>query len=440
MHPIFRLSPAVAALGVLMATPAWSNDARSIALGGSAIANGQGAHGAFENPASMMNMKRQGEKTHFRLGFSLDVRDTGDSIDTLTDEDNESLISDIETEIDTLSNQPIECNPLTGSENDICLSGTQSLSDLSERILDIIDIVDDESLAGQGTFDMGLAFTQMNYPMAIHLRVSATAAGSPEIAAGDSAYIQELETLLDGDSLTLGEVSNSTYLEANAFGIPLGVQQPEDVLQSSGDGSSLLRTQLGVSFASMYTLGEHQIDVGITPKFSSLTAYRAEVDVADEFQDDSTPIADRFDDSEVTESSFTMDLGASMTIKQLPIRVAATIRNLVPESIETADGFKFETTPQLILGAHYQRGLLSLTGDIALNEAKVDNLKTQKIAFGAEFGTRMFVVRGGISHNAARITDTTALSLGFGLGPLQVGSRITDFNSIEAGFQFSHSF
>lgn len=439
MYRIYRVIPVVAAMWACSGLT-WAGDARSIALGGSAIANGHGVHGAMENPASMMAMQRQKQSIHFRIGFASEIRDTGSAIDTLSDDANQDLISDIETEIDALSNTQVQCNPIFGEGDDVCVDGTQPLSDLANRLLDVIDVVDDETLDIQASGDFGMAFTKPRYPVAVNVRVMGTGAGTPDIAEGDVEYIREFANLLDNDTLTLDEARNSTYLEATEQGIPLGVQQPEDVLQSEGDGSALIRTQLSLAFAQTYKVKGVDIDAGLTPKFSSLRAYNLNVSVVDEFIDNSEPLADRFEDSEVTESSFTFDVGASMPVKKLPVRIAAVLRNVVPESIKAADGFEFETTPQLILGGFYQKGMLNITGDLALNEAKVDNFDTQKIALGVEYGTRKLAIRGGISIDASRSEDSTALSLGFGLGPLQIGGRLSGTQSLEAGAQLSYSF
>ncbi len=419
---------------------ALAGDARSIALGGSAIANGQGVHGAMENPAAMMAMQRQSQNVHVRIGFASEFRDSGDTFDTITDDDNENLISDIETQIDILSDAQVQCNPIFGAANDVCVSGTQPLSDLANQVLDVIDVIDNETFDIQATADFGAAFTKAQYPIAVNLRVMGTGSAAPDIADGDLDYIREFAETLDDDTLTLDEASNATFIEATSQGIPLGVIQPEDVLTSEVVGRALIRTQLSVGFAQTFNVKGVAIDAGITPKFSSLRAFSVNVLAAEEFDDSSESIADRFDDSEVTENSFTFDLGASMALKKLPIRVAAVLRNIVPESIEAADGFEFESTPQLIIGGVYQRSLLSITGDIALNEAEVDNFETQKIALGVEYGTQKLAIRGGISHDAARSNDSTALSLGFGLGPLQIGGRLTETRSLEAGVQLSYSF
>lgn len=428
------------ALSALLCTPALAGDARSIALGGSVIANGHGVHGAVENPASLMAMKRRQESFHFRIGFAMELRDTGDAIDVLTDDENEDLIDDIETEIDILSQSQVQCDPIFGDGNDTCVSGTQAVADLSGRLLDILDTVDDETIDGQATLDMGVAFTSKAWPMAVNLRLSGTASGTPSIADGDRGYISEFQQLLGDDILTLDEARNSQFLEANALGATLEVQQPEDVLRSEAQGAGLARAQLGISFARSFIVGKHVIDAGITPKISSLVAYDVAIRVEDEFLDETESIQDRLDDSEVSESSFTFDAGASMLLPDLPIRVAAVLRNAISESVKTENNYEFETTPQLIVGALYQRGMLSVSGDLALNESKVDNFETQKMSLGVEFGTRKFAIRGGLSSDQSRDEDATSVSLGFGLGPLQVGARLTGTESLEAGAQLAYSF
>jgi hypothetical protein len=388
----------------------------------------------------MMEMKRAGQRIHFRFGFSADIRDNGDLVDTLTDDTNNDLLSDIETQVEELSTRQIQCDPVFGNATDVCVDNTQTLSDLATKLLNVVNSLDDESIDAQASADLGMAFTHASYPIAVNLRIMATGSGTPDIVETDIEYIEELANLLDDDSLTLEEISNSTYLEADAIGIPLGVQLPEDVLESVGDGSSLVRTQLGIGFAKTLTIGGLVFDAGITPKFSKLDAYSLNASVADELDDTTDPIQDRFQDSEVSESSFTFDVGASMALSSFPLRIAAVIRNVIPESIETLNGFEFETTPQLIVGAVFKNNLVSVTGDLALNKAKQDNFESQKISLGVELEFTKLALRGGISHDSARNDDATAFTLGFGLGPLQLGARLSDFTSMEGSLQMSYSF
>ena len=433
-------------LGAFVATlcansVAAASDARSIALGGAVIANGKGVHGALANPASMMAMQRRGETTHVRFGISAELRDPGDSIDTVTDSDNDDLITNIGNEIDILSNESIQCNPLVDDDTAVCIEGTQPLSDLSAQLLDIGTQLDDESLDGIAAIDIGAAFTRSKFPFAVNFRVSAAGIGTADIADSDLSYAAEFADILDGNDLTLGEIRNSIFFETqNDPGSPLIVSQPEDILESEANGGALVRIQLGVSLATTVSVGGFAVDIGITPKVSSLTARSLDFNVRDEFLNDVPSAADRFEDSENTEASFTTDIGASVQPTKLPLRIAAVVRNLIPESIETNEGFEFETTTQLVLGAAFQRGRVSILGDIAVNEAEQDGFETQKMGIGVEFGTRFLALRGGLAHDAARREDSTALTLGFGLGPLEVGGRISSTDSLEVGAQLAYSF
>jgi len=417
-----------------------ASDARAIALGGSIIANGKGVHGATANPASMMAMQRRSERIHVRIGMATEIRDSGSIIKTVTEPDNDDLFNDIEKEIDLLSETEIQCNPLLPDESQVCVTGTQPLADLSGRVLDIMDQLDEDNLSAFGSADFGVAFTNTKTPFAINLRASATGYGTSDIKDTDRAYISEFSTLLEGGDITLQEVNDSPFFSGTQLGEPLGVTQPEEVLESEGSGNALLRTQIGLSFATTMTIAQLEIDLGVTPKFSSLQAGSIALNAGDEFRDGTQSAADRFSDSEVTESSFTADIGGSMMLPNAPVQIAAVIRNLIPESIKAADGFEFETTPQLIMGAMYQHGMFSFNGDMALNEAKQDNFATQKIGVGIEYGTRLLSARAGISHDAARSNDSTALSLGVGLGAFSIGGRLAEVEGLEVGAQMAFSF
>jgi len=430
---------AVSALTVATA-PAHAADARSLALGGSAIANGVGVHGVLENPASLLRMQREGQRLHLRIGTFIELRDSAELVDTLTNDGNENLASDIDNEITRLSGSTLTCDPLTATSDSSCLSGTELLGNLSSRVLDILNLADDETIDVQVGADLGIGFTAQVFPFAVHLHASGTAAGTPDIAEGDKNYVGELASVLSDDTLTYGELLSTVPLTVDTINQTLNVDTPEEVVTSSVEGSYLIRTQLGLSLGTTLAIAGTAVDFGITPKLSSLTASSDSLKVSDEFDDNSPTLEDRFKANEVEDNSFTFDVGASAAINNQPIRVAAVLRNMIPESIKTDAGFKFETTPQLIVGGVYQQGMISVTADLALNEAKIDNFETQVMAIGVEFGNRLFAIRGGISHENARKDAATALSLGAGLGPLQIGARLAGVEELQASAQLSFSF
>lgn len=451
MNRFVTLGAMITTLCAVIAPAAVSaKDARSVAMGGAVIANGNGAHGVQSNPASMMQMHRRGETTHILLGFSGEARADSDLVDTVTDSDNETIFDDLEDEIENLNNQSITCNPFTASDDTVCIANTDPISVLSDRILNILDVLEGETVAGHLQTDIGIAFTHTDKPYSVNFSVSGTFSGTSDIPEGDRIYIGQFAEILEGD-LTFGEVNNQEQPDFITFDDTTGtvdVVLPDEndpttgeaVLNSSGQAAALIRVQLGLSLARTLVVAGYTVDIGITPKISSLRAADVSTNIQAELDDTSRSIQDRFDDSENTESSFTVDLGFSTKLPTLPIQLAAVVRNLVPESIETENGFEFDTTPQLSVGAAYQQGRFNLTGDLALNSAEVDNFETQKFGVGIEYGTQKYAIRAGIAHDSERDEDATALTVGFGLGILQVGARVSEVESTEVSAQLSYSF
>lgn len=434
MH--YRLLP-ICVFTTLLSGNVAALDARSIALGGSTISNGNGVSGSLENPATLMRLQDLGERGHFHVGATVDLRDSANVADIA--DNNKDLIDDFETEIDAISGQTISCDILAATTDTVCLSNTAELGALSAKALDILNDIDGKDLDGQATFDIGIANTTTRIPFAIHLRVMATGIATPTVASSDKDYTSVIaETLGDGN-LTFGEITDNLEYAIETNGLTLSVRQPEDTFQSTAEVAALLRAQIGFSLARTFTLNGHDYDVGVTPKFSKLEAGYVDASVADQFNEGTKALSDQFDDSTVEGNSTTFDIGVSAQLTNKPIRVAAVLRNAIKESI-SLDNYTFETTPQLILGGSYQLTNTTINADLALNKAKLDNLESQKIGLGIEWQASFVALRAGISHDAARDDSATALSLGLGLGPLEIGTRLTDTSEGQFGVQLSFSY
>ncbi len=421
----------------LISAPALAVDARSAALGGSAIANGKGVHGALENPSSLMKMQREQQRMHFHLGVSTDLQDDGGYISAALD--NESLPGDLDSEIDNLSNSTLSCDE-NSSLDSVCVSDTQRLSELSTKVLAILNDVDGKPFRATAAADFGVAYTQSSIPIAIHYRQTVTGAATTNVSANDLAYIETFATVLADDVITVQEIATSAPLALSDDGQTLVVQQPEDVLDSEGQTSALIREQLGLSIAGGVNIAGFNIDLGLTPKFSELRAASLSAAIGDRFDDETDTFESRFEENEVVDTAFNMDMGASMNLTSIPVRVSLVARNMITESITTRENFTFETTPQLIVGGALSLPAVTVSADLALNEAKLDNLDTQILAVGVEMGGRLLGLRAGISHDTARTADATALSLGFSLGPVHIGGRLTERESAQAGAQIAFSF
>ncbi len=436
-HHFFAVCLPVSLITIMISGNVLALDARSIALGGSTISNGRGVHGTLENPATLMHHQNIGEHTHFHMGGAVDLRDSVKITDIV--DNNPDLVDDFETEIDALSGQTISCDIITADANTVCLTDTAELGALSADALNILNTIDGQQIGGQATYDIGFAKTNVGIPFGIHLRVMATGIAAPNIADTDISYTSVIAETLGDDNLTFGEISDNIEYAVETNGISLSLRQPEDTFESTAEIAALFRVQVGISLAQTYTLNGRDYDIGFTPKFSRLQAEYIDIDVADQFRENSESLSDQFDDSNTKSNSTTFDLGISTQLDNKPAQVAAVLRNAIRESI-SLDGYTFETTPQLILAGSYQLANTKLNADLALNKAKLDNLESQKFGLGLEWQRSFVALRAGISHDAARDDSATALSLGFGLGPLEFGTRLTDTNEGQFGLQLAFSF
>jgi len=425
---------------VTSATGAHAADARAMALGGSVIANGKGAHGALANPAALMHNHRDGHRFALSFGANIEIRDDAGLIDIATDDANDSLESDIDDAVNDIDVSALECDPQTAEDETTCLSGLDALASLSSRALGIIDTIDNEVVAAQGEAGLGMAFYDFRFPYALHLQTRATGRGKLRASETDRAYFGNYQSTLDDGTLTFGEINDSAEFTINPNGGSVDVLRPEDVLTSEGNGGALTRVTFGASVATTVNIGTHAVDLGVTPKFSQLRAQGIDISLRDEFDSEAEALEDRFGDSEVSESSFTFDVGATLQLDEAPVRVAAVLRNVVPESIESESGFEFETTPQFIVGGVYQFSFGNVNADLAINEADVDSFPTQVFALGAEFHRGAFAVRTGINHDMARDAARTGFSLGLGLGPVEIAARTSGIEHMQAGLQLALSF
>lgn len=422
---------------LLISSPAFALDARSAALGGSAIANGKGVHGALENPSSLMRMKRKQQHFHVHLGISTDIQDDAGFINIALE--NETLAEDLETEIDAISGRTISC-PVTSLPEAVCLNDTARLGNLAGTVLDILNDIDNKPIKATASADFGVAYSASPIPIALHYRQSVTGRVKSDIEESDTQYVNTFATVLSDNQLTFDELTNAVPLTISNDGTTLSVQQPEDTLQSNAESSALIREQLGLSIATTFQIAGLNLDFGITPKFSELRSLSLTTAIGERFNDAAESLQNQFEDNEVIDTSFNVDLGVSADISGLPLRVSVVGRNMIEESVTTKENFVFETTPQLIVGGAFDLGALTLSADLALNEAKLDNLETQIMAVGIELAKPLFGIRAGISHDNARTADATAVSLGLSLGPLHIGGRLTDTQSAQAGVQLAFGF
>lgn len=435
-----------AALSVmfLYSAPASATDARAVALGGSAISLGTGVHGVWANPATLMHLSRKSDNYHIRLSTIADVRDPGEFFESALD--NQDIAAEITDNISLLESNTLGCVSPEATLATVCLENTQGIGEDFQNIANIARTVNQRPFEVLAQAQTGLAVSNTKLPFALHINYSYAAAGEVATTQNDISYLMLLEDALIDGELTLGDINDSIIggqqilsINPNSSNV-LEIGQPQDVLTSVFGGTRLERKQFGISFGYEFTIAGKKIDFGITPKISSLSTKRAASMIAAEFDSATPSITDLFNSSEVNTTTFTIDVGATYAVNK-DLAVSLVGRNLIPERADTIQpSFEISTTPQVIAGVSYRRGSITYNADAALNQAEQDGVNTQPFGVGAEWVNGIFALRAGGSIDTGRITDKAAFNFGFGLGPLQVGARVSSLNAIQAGAQLSYSF
>jgi len=429
---------------ILYSANASATDARAIALGGSAISLGRGVHGVWSNPATLMHLSRQKDGLHLRLSATADVRDPGEFFESALD--NQDIVEEITNNLSMLESNTLACISTDATLESVCIQNTQGIGEDFQNIVSIARTVNQRPFEILAQAQSGIAISNSRIPIAIHFNYGFAAAGEVATTQNDIEYLTLLqEVLIDGE-LTLGDITNSLIAGQQILSINpnssnfLEIDQPQDVLTSVFGGTQLERRQIGISLGYEFTLAGKQVDIGITPKFSSLTTKRASNMIAAEFDATTPNITELFRESEVSTTTFTIDAGATYAVND-KFSISLVGRNLIPERADTIlPSFTISTTPQFITGVSFQHGSITYNADAALNTAEQDGVITQPFSVGAELGRGNYSLRIGGSIDTGRITDKAAFNFGFGLGPLQVGARVSSLNAIQAGAQLSYSF
>ncbi|MDA0150139.1 conjugal transfer protein TraF [Vibrio sp. LaRot3] len=176
-------------------------------------------------------------------------------------------------------------------------------------------------------------------------------------------------------------------------------------------------TEVGLSFAKSFELGNHDIAFGISPKYQNLVTYsqQASLDTFD---------LDDYDKSEVTESAFNLDMG--MAWHSGPLRAGLALKNLFSQEINTQVGnYTYELNPQATVGFGYAGEFVAASVDFDLTKQKrfkelADD--TQFLRFGIEGNAWGWAqLRAGYEID---LEDTleNSVTAGIGMSPFDVVS------------------
>ncbi len=414
-----------------------ANDAYSIALGGLSTTFARGAESVKHNPATLMLFDAKNHSRFFQIGLSAEVRDSGDFVEVARD--NADLPTELENQINQLSDQTLLCDPETAVRDSVCLINTERLGANASQLIQILDTLDQETVETKVVGGFGFASIGGKRRYSIHYDARVTVAGPPIVNDQDRSYINQFAIALEDGDLTWGEALDAAGLSIDPID-GVVIDQPDSLLSSELNGSVIYRQQISYSQAKMISIANHSVSIGITPKLSYLQASSLDTEIGDIFDTQALPLIDEFNSSGDETYSFTFDVGTAFKLKNHPVTLAVVGKNLLPESIETRAGVKLNTTPQLLFGAAYKVSWFKINADAAVNAASVDGFKTQRIALGVQLGKPRYALLFGVSSDLKRTNDATAASAGFVIGPLEFGARISGFDAIRVGLQLSFAF
>ena len=386
---------------LVAAAPNTFQDARSFAMGGTGVAASSPAAASFHNPA-LLAIKHEEKHDGFGIIFpSVNVKAADDE--------------EVVDQIDNLQDEIDKFNGLTDPE-EIKASAAQ-LSTLFSKL-------DNDTV--RADIGIGAAIVIPNDSFAISVFLDGTAKAT-------------VRSFIDDDDIIL--------LDAIAAGAP-----PEDLdelnLKSKAVAIAGSISEIGMSFATAFDVGENALTVGVSPKYMSLITYEYTANISSFDGDDFDA-----DDYETSDSAFNMDLGVAYQFGSDGQWIAGlSIRNLIPADLKTKSGISMDVDPQATVGIAYTRDIFTLTGDLDLTENKAFGFEddNQFASIGAEFDLADIAqARIGVRHNFADsngsegIEEATQLTAGLGFSPFGVHIELSALKSdteygaaAEIGFTF----
>jgi len=421
-----------------LSSSVFASDARSIAMGGTEVTSGNGVNGAFSNPALLMKQQRSEDRFHFRYSGSFELQDNNEINKDAQDLQDTSDDLDKAVKEFNIAGNAKNCDE-SGTTLSPCVDDTGDLGRLTFKTLEELRALGSSPVDIRGQMQLGFSLPTTTIPFAVNLSALTSVSLKAHFSNQDDVLLEGLsDSLISDNSITVEDADNNGHIIYDNSTGDFNIDYSNDDLLSSVQGGAILRTQISVSLAHTFTIQGHDIDFGITPKLSQLEA--ADITVRAN-NADSSEISDQFDQNRISESKVNFDLGSLYSPPgRTDLSFGAAIHNVLKETIKTNNGYTFETTPQLITSVAYDKEWYLLTADVALNNAKTDNLESQRISLGSEVSWKFLAFRAGLSHDMAWDKNPTSLSLGLGIGAVDLGIRYNGAASAEFGVQVAFGF
>lgn len=234
------------------------------------------------------------------------------------------------------------------------------------------------------------------------------------------------------------DVSDETEVD------PLDPTQRYD--ESTVDMLAFGYVEFGLALAKEFAIAGERVSFGVTPKFQRMSTYVQSSSI-DNFE------IDDFDESEITEDAFNLDLGAMWYKNNFRVGIAA--KDLIAQEIDVAstsvtdavtDTYKLDT--QVTVAVAYSSDYFTAAVDADLTkQTRFQGIEddTQFVRFGIEGNAWGWAqLRAGYEIDLEETLDDT-ITAGIGISPfdtvsIDVAASYTDENQLGASMNLAFTF
>ena len=382
------ISPHVSAI------PFGAFDPRSLAMGGAGVASGTSANAAYYNPAllSMYKTRKEiGRNSRF-IFPTFTARAAEAVIDNRNIED-ENLEQDLETAIG-------DFNDNMNSQN--AQGVLNAATDLSNRLNEVAD----GPIHADANIGMILGIGHKHEGGSIIINRRGVGTGAIEDFQSDLAlledYVEAMQFVESGG--TAGAPHPELYDPASGT-----LQYNQGDLTSSGRGSGMDITEIGMAMSKEFQILGRGIAVGITPKIIHVVTY--------DFSATAATGNTESDELDNEEWDVNLDVGFAHEINS-QWRAGLIFKYLRSLSYTTALGTELKIDPQVRAGVAYDSpwGLYAVDFDVIENDPVGYGSPSQLLSLGGEWNYRRWLqLRAGISRNMQGIGNNSdpVFSAGF---------------------------
>ena len=367
-------------------------DARTLSMGGTAVAGHNNKHALLYNPALLaFNNEFEEKNLEGRVHFPMFVGQVSQSLIDLEEFNRDDLDG-------ALSQAATNFNAQRTPE----AAGVAAMaaSDMRNTLQDIRG----EDLLADGFFGFAVAEPSRLEGGGVFMGVRVIGGGRSNVTDADLALLSEY---VDG----LNFVASGGTVGApqpQLFDASGNLIDPNGNFDSSLNGRGAAIAEVGIAMSKLIRLAGRPIALGISPKVMSV----------DTFDETSRIVDGRLGSGEnsITHASFNLDVGAAMDFGKR-YRVGLSIKDAIRRRWQTEAGTEVELSPRARIGFAAKFGSFSagLDVDIVTSDPIADEFPVQDTAFGVEWDVRNWVsIRGGYRHDLEGNRDGI-VSVGIGV-------------------------